>query len=71
MPEMDGLESTRQLRDLGFTGTILAVTAFGSEELKQSWLQAGCDDYLEKPLKKHELISAVLHQTMAEKGSSC
>jgi len=68
MPEMDGLESTRQLRDLGFSGAIIAATAFGSEELKQSWFEAGCNEYLEKPLEERQLISAVLRQTMAGKG---
>ncbi len=71
MPEMDGLYATRQLRELGYSGAIIAATAFGSEELKESWFEAGCDDYLEKPLKKHELINAILHQTMAGNGSSC
>ena len=69
MPEMDGLESTRQLRELGYSGAIIAATAFGSEELKQSWFQAGCDEYLEKPLNKQELISAVLRHMTVEKKS--
>ena len=66
MPEMDGVDATRQLRDLGYTGTIFAVTAFGSEELKQSWFQAGCDDYLEKPLNKQNFIAAVVRHTTAK-----
>jgi CheY-like chemotaxis protein len=66
MPEMDGLDATRQLRGLGYLGAILAVTAFGSEDLKRSWFQAGCDDYLMKPLKKRELIHAVYRQTIAK-----
>lgn len=61
IPEMDGIECTRKLRELGYGGSIIAVTAFGSEELEQSWFQAGCDEYLQKPLKKSELIIAVLH----------
>ena len=35
MPGMDGVDATRQLRALGYAGTIIAITAFGSEELKQ------------------------------------
>ena len=71
MPEMDGLDSTRQLRELGYSGAIIAITACNSIGLKQSWFQAGCDEFLEKPLKKQQLISAVRRHTMAEKGSSC
>lgn len=63
MPQMDGIESTRRLRELGYSGAIIAVTAFGSEELKEKWLQAGCDEYIQKPLKKCELITAVLCNT--------
>ena len=61
MPEMDGLDATKQLRELGYSGAIIAVTAFGSEELNQAWFQAGYDEYLEKPLNKQELIGAVAH----------
>ena len=61
MPEIDGIESTKQMRELGYEGPIIAMTAFGSEELKQSWFQAGCNEYLEKPLMKSELLVAVIH----------
>lgn len=65
MPEMDGLDATRQLRELGFQGTILAATAFGCEALREAWFLAGCDDYLEKPLTKRELVEAVLRHATA------
>ena len=32
LPGMDGIEATRRLRELGFEGAIIAVTAYGSEE---------------------------------------
>jgi CheY-like chemotaxis protein len=67
MPEMDGLDATKCLRELGYGGAILAVTAHGSEELKQSWFRAGCNDFLEKPLEKEALISTVHRHTMAAK----
>ncbi len=71
MPEMDGIESTRRLRELGYRGAIIAVTAFGSGELRQSWFQAGCDEFLEKPLNEQEFISAVLrHTSVGEKPVS-
>ncbi|WP_291177964.1 response regulator [Gimesia sp.] len=65
MPEIDDIESTRQICELGYEGPIIAMTAFGSDELKQSWFQAGCNEYLEIPLKKSELIVAVLHHMKA------
>jgi len=67
MPRVDGLDATRQLRALGYSGVIIAVTAFGSEELKQSWFQAGCDDYLEKPFEKATLINTLHAQRVTER----
>ena len=70
MPETDGLDATRQLRELGYRGAIIAVTAYGSNELKQSWFQAGCDEYLEKPLDKQKLVGAVRRLVAAAKEVS-
>jgi CheY-like chemotaxis protein len=63
MPKLDGLDATRQLRELGFTAPIIAVTAFASDDLKSSWFEAGCDEFLEKPLTKETLIDAVMRHT--------
>ena len=63
MPKMHGLKATQQLREIGYSGVIVAMTAFGSEELRQSWFQAGCTEYLNKPLSEQELIQAVLRHT--------
>ena len=68
MPELDGLDATKQLRELGYSGPIIAVTAFGSDELRSSWRQAGCVDFLEKPLDQHKFVGTVLrHATAARK----
>ncbi|MBT6157509.1 MAG: response regulator [Planctomycetaceae bacterium] len=63
MPELDGLEATERLRALGYTGPIIAVTAFSSEELRLAWFKAGCDEFLEKPLTKATLIKTVMQHT--------
>ena len=70
MPEINGLESTRQLLGLGYSGVIIAMTAFASEELKQSWFPAGFDEFLEKPLNGRELINAVLRHTTTGKDTA-
>ncbi len=64
MARMGGLDATRQLRRLHYRGTIIAVTAYGSDELKESWFQAGCNEFLDKPLVKSELIAAIARHTM-------
>ncbi len=69
MPGIDGVDATRELRACGYAGAIIAITAFGSEELKQSWFKAGCDDYLEKPLEKATFINALHSQLCGEQLS--
>lgn len=72
LPKKDGLESTKQLRSIDYRGTIIAATAYDPEGLRQSWFQAGCDEFLEKPLKREELIGAILRHTATAKDAvSC
>lgn len=66
MPELDGLEATRGLRELGYYGPIIAVTAHASPELEQAWYQAGCDSFLTKPLQKRELVGAIARLASAK-----
>ncbi len=52
MPQMDGLEATRQIRsDSVNRGTpILAMTASDDKDDQLAAMEAGCDDYLTKPI---------------------
>lgn len=56
MPEMDGLEAARRLRDLGRTMPIIALTGDGSEKARQSVLEAGMNDLLQKPVTPEKLM---------------
>ena len=70
MPGLDGIDATRKLRELGYDGAIIAMSARGSEELKQSWLHAGCNEYLKKPMKRLQLITAIqLHTTGGKRAA--
>ena len=50
MPGMDGHEATRQIRQFNQEVVIIAQTAFGLLGDREKALEAGCDDYISKPI---------------------
>ena len=59
MPEMDGLEATRTIRKTDPHTPIIALTAFAFDSDKSKALEAGCNDYLSKPIQAATLKAKI------------
>jgi len=59
MPEMNGYEATESLRKEGLKLPIVALTAHAMKEDGQRCIEAGCDDYMFKPIDRRILAEKV------------
>ncbi len=66
MPEMDGIEATRRLRQQGHSVPIVALTANVMQKHRDQFEAAGCDGFLAKPIDRtalHQILSQYLQHT--------
>ena len=67
MPEMDGIEATKKIREDGFHKIpIIAMTAHTDESIKEKCLEAGMNDFISKPIRK-EIVSEVVEKWVSDK----
>lgn len=59
MPRLDGFGAATELRSLGFTPPIIALTANGMDGDEDRCRNAGCSGYLTKPISMQDLLGGV------------
>jgi CheY-like chemotaxis protein/nitrogen-specific signal transduction histidine kinase len=59
MPEMDGLDATRIIKEIDSDTPVIALSAFAFDENIREALAAGCDTFLAKPFRVEDLIETV------------
>jgi DNA-binding NarL/FixJ family response regulator len=59
MPELDGIEATRQLRQAGVEARVLVLTTFDLDEYVYAAVRAGASGFLLKDAPREQLVTAV------------
>lgn len=62
MPEMNGLEALKSLRKQKYTIPVIAQTAYVMSDDEKKCMDAGCNDYITKPIKPEELLKKIQFQ---------
>jgi len=57
MPFVDGFEASRQIKVIDSSIPVLAITAYTTVEDKQRAIEAGCDEFITKPIRVETLLS--------------
>jgi PAS domain S-box-containing protein len=67
MPEMDGIQTIKEIRLKKYALPVIALTAYAMTDDRQKCINAGFDEYLTKPVKSTELLYKI--NSMFKKGS--
>jgi len=59
MPIMNGYEATRQIKQIRPELPVIAQTAYAMAEDRKRAIEAGCDDFIAKPIGKEDLLSKI------------
>ncbi|KAI9816982.1 MAG: Histidine kinase [Thelocarpon impressellum] len=72
MPNLDGLQSTRLIREMGYSAPIVALTAFAEESNVKECMDSGMNYFLSKPIRRPALKQVLKNYcaTIPEEGES-
>ncbi len=59
MPLMDGITATKLIKEVNPDVPVIAITAYAMSGDKEKCINAGCDDYLSKPIRRTELLDLI------------
>ncbi|MFD0798274.1 ATP-binding protein [Maribacter chungangensis] len=59
LPVFNGYEATKQIRQFNDDVVIIAQTAFGLSSDREKAMEAGCNDYISKPIDKDKLVGLI------------
>jgi CheY-like chemotaxis protein len=59
MPNMDGLDATRIIKEVSSETPVIALSAYAFEEDIKKTKIAGCDDFIPKPFHIEELLNTI------------
>jgi osomolarity two-component system, sensor histidine kinase SLN1 len=74
MPNLDGIQSTKRIREIGFSAPIVALTAFAEESNIKDCYDSGMNFFLPKPIRRPELKKVLnkycptIHEEEGESG---
>ena len=57
LPDYDGMKLTREIRAMNYQGPIIAQTAYANTEDEHKCINAGCNEYIAKPILKKDFLN--------------
>ncbi len=59
MPELNGYDATKQIKSFKKSLPVLSITAYAMSEDELKSVEAGCDEYISKPVKPTQLLDII------------